>query len=314
MKVFITGICGFIGTNLAIHLQDAGFRVLGMDNAISKQNYEELNQRGIDVRIGCITILRDLMQNIEPETEAVIHLAAKTEARTPYAASGMMMRTNLLGTYNVAKAALAKRVGKLLFASSGAVYGHKESKCHPYLSRCKPSNVYGWTKLAGENLIELARYEQDSRPYESYNLRIANVYGPWSAKKGSVVAVVMRHAKNNVPFTIHGNGRQRRDFIYVGDVCESIERCLLENGLRPGTYNIATGRSISINELLRTMAEIVDLPEPIYDSAADYGVLAVSYETSGLNRLPPGRLLKDGLEETWQWAKHHLGMSSSKTQ
>ena len=306
MRVFITGICGFIGTNLALHLNYAGYDVVGIDLARPKQNYGALREKGIAVRAGDVTVYRDLKNHLEG-VEAVVHLAAKTEARTPYLHSKAMMVTNLMGTHNVAKAALEWGVEKLLFASSGAVYGPKERKCHPYLSRCKPMNVYGLTKLAGEQLIELATVDSPIGCYEQYNLRISNVYGPWSANKGSVVAMAMRQAKEGRPFTIHGTGEQRRDFIYVGDLCEILERCLTDV-IGPGTYNFATGESISINKLLRELGQVVDLPEPIYDPEADHGVDSVSYEVWGISRggVPPNRTLRDGLEETWQWAEGRL--------
>jgi UDP-glucose 4-epimerase len=214
-----------------------------------------------------------------------------------------------MGTHNIAKIAMERGVRKLLFASSGAVYGPADNKCHPYFSYCKPVNVYGLTKLTGERLITLATLEDDS--YDVYNLRISNVYGPWSANKGSVVAVAMQQAIKGDPFIIHGNGEQRRDFIYVKDLCEAVE-CCLTDVLRPGTYNFAAGESISINRLLRELKEVADLPAPVYDPDADYGVSSVFYETIGLRQggVPPNRTLKDGLEETWAWAKTHLDMSN----
>jgi UDP-glucose 4-epimerase len=216
-----------------------------------------------------------------------------------------------MGTHNIARIAMEHQVGKLLFASSGAVYGPKNGKCHPYLSRCKPTNVYGLTKLTGEHLIELATFEDPVHCYDQYNLRISNVYGPWSAGKGSVIAVAMQQAKKGNPFVIHGDGEQRRDFIYVKDLCEAIE-CCLTHVLSPATYNFATGESISINQLIRQLAEVVELPEPVYDTSADYGVTSVVYETVGTRqaRLPPNRTLKHGLEETWAWVKTKLDLSN----
>ena len=309
MRVFITGICGFIGTNLALHLNHQGFDVAGMDLCLPAQNFKRLKKEKIEVHVGDVTIERDLQKHVAEGTDAIVHLAAETEARTPYSSSGVMMQTNLMGTHNVAKVSVELGVRKLLFASSGAVYGLEDNKCHPYFSYCKPVNIYGLTKLTGERLIALATSEDDS--YNVYNLRISNVYGPWSANKGSVVAVAMRQAKKGDPFVVHGNGEQRRDFIYVKDLCEAVE-CCLTDVLRPGTYNFAAGESISINRLLRELRGVVDLPEPVYDPAADYGVHSVSYETIGLRQggVPPNRTLKDGLEETWLWAKTHLDMSS----
>jgi len=309
MKIFITGICGFIGTNLALHLNQQGFDVAGMDLCLPMQNFKRLKKEKIEVHVGDVTIERDLKKHVAEGTDAVVHLAAETEARTPYASSEAMMQTNLMGTRNVATVSVELGVAKLLFASSGAVYGPKTTKCHPYWSSCKPANVYGLTKLAGEQLVTLATLENNS--YDVYNLRISNVYGPWSVNKGSVVAVAMRQARKGDPFVVHGDGEQRRDFIYVKDLCEAVE-CCLTDVLRPATYNFATGESISINRLLRELRGVVDLPEPVYDPAADYGVHSVSYETIGIRQggVPPNRTLKDGLEETWLWAKTHLDMSS----
>lgn len=309
MKVFITGICGFIGTNLALHLNHQGFDVVGLDICLPEQNYNKLSKEGIKVRVADIAIAHDLKRHIDKDVEAIIHLAAETSARTSYLSSDIMMQTNLMGTHNITKIAMERGVRKLLFASSGAVYGLKYEKCHPYFSYCKPVNVYGLTKLAGEQLVALAALENNS--YDVYNLRISNVYGPWSANKGSVVAVAIQQAIKGDPFIIHGNGEQRRDFIYVKDLCEAVE-CCLTNVLRPGTYNFAAGESISINRLLKELKEVADLPEPVYDPDADYGVHTVSYETIGLRQggVPPNRTLKDGLEETWAWAKTHLDMSN----
>lgn len=179
-----------------------------------------------------------------------LHLAAMVNLvevrRRPLRA----LRVNVGGTLALLEAARRLDAGRFVIASSVAVYGEPQylpvDEEHPR----RPSNLYGLTKLMGEQLVE--EYVRDHGLSAAW-LRYFNVYGP-RMRPGPYAGVVLKFIKallQGRPPTIHGSGAQTRDFVYVEDVAEANLRAL-ETGAR-GAFNIGTGRSVSIRELYQAL-------------------------------------------------------------
>jgi len=311
MKVFISGICGFVGTNLALYLQESGMEVIGCDRAFPKPHYERMSRALISCRVGDINVYRDCKKIIDPDTDVVIHLAAETDARLAFHKAGKMIRVNVEGTHNIIKAIEELGIKKFIFASSGAVYGSAhvdgslKERFHSDITSLRPENIYGVSKIAGEYLTDLTSFNG----CEGFILRLSNIYGPWCRRKKSVIAAALKYAAGYDDFTIHGTGEQVRDFIYVDDVSRVIEG-IIEGRIKPGTYDIANGYSISINDLMEVIQDVTgidDLPRDEEEFsgtqwvAFDSGKIAAHFDDWPIT--PLGR----GLEETWAWVKDNLG-------
>jgi UDP-glucose 4-epimerase len=164
--------------------------------------------------------------------------------------------SNIYGTYNLLEYSGKFGVKKFIFASSAAVYGiPKETPIREEMP-LKPINLYGVTKLAGENLVKI--YGED-HGLNSVSLRFGNVYGlgiytHWK----TVIPKFVRLALSGKPLTIYGDGNQTRDFIHIRDIVSAIVLFIdLKKDLGGEAYNISTGRPISINTVADIVCDVV---------------------------------------------------------
>ena len=153
------------------------------------------------------------------------------------------LAVNVTGTHRVAAAARAAGAERLVFVSSGgAIYG-ETTRAATERTIPAPTSYYGIHKLAAEGHVELA-----GLPYAI--VRPSNIYGPrqTAGLEGAVVATFVGQALAGEPLTIDGDGRQRRDLIHVRDVVAALVR-LGDPGGPSGTWNVASGRAVSVDAL-----------------------------------------------------------------
>lgn len=243
-KILLTGGAGFIGSHTAELLVERRYKVLVIDNFSTGRSENLKDFRG-SVGVCDITDMGDLetvFNKFRPDS--VIHLAAQSAITTAWNDPVKDAEVNIRGTLNLLTLALKYNVQKFVFASTSAVYG----KGHPVLSSsekhtCEPDTPYGISKRAAEFYIQLLFPNH-------VILRYANVYGPRQRPIGEnqVVARVFDHFIHGADFAIVGDGRQKRDFVYVSDVAHANYLALATNAT--GVFNIASGRSHSVNEVL----------------------------------------------------------------
>jgi len=296
----VTGGCGFIGVNLLARLnqQSRGVRVLD-DLSLGKR--EDVAPWGVELQVGDI---RDKAAAVKAcqGMDVVVHLAAHTRVVDSVANPRLNFDINVTGTMNVLEACRETGVKKMIFASTGgAILGEQEPPVHEGMVP-RPVSAYGASKLAGEAYCSAF---QGSYGLNTVALRFSNVYGPYSYHKGSAVAVFFKQLIQNEPITIYGDGKQSRDFLYVGDLVEAI--LLADKADTPGEYfQIASGRETSILTLLDTMKKII--PEAKFDvhhEPARAGEILRNYANIEKARrmlgYDPKTRLEDGLKKTWEW-------------
>jgi len=248
VKVVVTGGAGFIGSHLCEHLALSGHQVLAIDD-LSRGRQENLPE---SVPLETIGIgapgVGTLMEEFGPQ--ALVHLAAQVDARRSLADPVFDAQVNILDTVHLLTAAVQAGVERIVFASSAAVYGDPEEIPTPERSSLVPLSPYGIGKLAGEGYV--AYFARRHRVAGTV-LRFANVYGPRQESVGEagVVAVFCQRLLAGQPVTIHGDGRQSRDFIYVEDVARA---CLASLFGPPGVYNVATGIETDVRTLFARLA------------------------------------------------------------
>jgi UDP-glucose 4-epimerase len=257
MKIAVTGACGFIGSHVAEYLTDAGHKVLGLDN-LSTGKRENL-RKGIDFgKIDCADYYQLVGELKDFEPEAIIHLAAQSAISTSWENPLKDAYHNVIGTLSVIRACKEVDVRRIVFSSTSAVYD--ENLHCPLVEGMTewPTTPYGISKLSAE------RYLQILAPVKSIILRFGNVYGPRQVPIGEnqVIPLMIRHLEKKTPFSIHGDGMQKRDFIYVLDVAAAI-RDILESTVspNPGVYNIASGQSETINHVADLLSEIYGMAD-----------------------------------------------------
>lgn len=306
MRILITGGLGFIGANLAAALVDRpGLRISILDHAQPDGWPPPNRDPRIAVRVGDILDQR-VVETSVAEADAVVHLAAVPGVMGSIEVPRQSFRTNVEGTLNLLEAVRTQGARRLIFASSNAAVGGHE----PPFDESKvlmPTSPYGATKAAGEALC-LAYAKTFGLP--TVSLRFSNVYGPYSWHKASVVSTFFRLALRGSPLTVHGDGSQTRDFLFVEDLCEAI--WLAVERAEPGSvFHIASGVETPIGTLARKIKQLVEsdleieVPVTYVSARADgvsrnYASIALACERLGYS---PRVSLDEGLRRTWQWFK-----------
>lgn len=257
MKILVTGGCGFIGSHVVELLVGEGNFVTVLDNLSTgkAENLEEIKDRRGRLNVELCDVrqihsMREFFDRARPE--AVVHLAAQPAISTSWKMPYMDAQVNVLGTMNVIHLAQDYRVRKIVFASTSAVYGEKRWGALKESDTPKPDSPYGLSKATAEGYLRMMFPETSI-------LRFGNVFGPRQVPIGEnqIVARMIAHYLKGDNFKIHGDGKQTRDYVFVKDVADAVAQAV--HGAS-GTYNIATGRSLSVNDVTRMMAEIYDVP------------------------------------------------------
>jgi len=256
MRTLVTGGAGFIGSHLVDALVARGDEVTVVDDLSSgrESNLADALERGVtleraDVRDG--DAMREIAGRARPET--VFHLAAQIDVRVSVARPAYDARTNVEGTINVLEAAREAGARRLVFASTGgAIYGETDLVPTPETAEALPMAGYGQSKFCAERYLGL--YER-LHGLSTVALRFGNVYGPRQDPHGEagVIAIFCgRYLRGERP-TVYGDGRQTRDYIYVGDLVDAI----LSAAGRDvgGVVNIGTQEETSVLELIDLMRE-----------------------------------------------------------
>lgn len=255
MKALVTGGAGFIGSHLVEELIKSGFEVHVLDNLISGH----LN----NVHPSAIMHVEDIRSTkakqviIKEKPDIVFHLAAQADVGKSINEPNYDASVNINGTINILEACHEAHVKKIIFASTSAVYGDLETNLLSETDLTVPISYYGVSKLTAEAYIRLF-YQLYRLPFTI--LRYGNVYGPRQLPKGEggVIAVFLDRIKTKKILTIHGDGEQTRDFIYVKDIVLA-NIAAIDRGHQE-TFNVSTSRITSINQLIGYFKKIHHSP------------------------------------------------------
>ena len=250
-KCLVTGGAGFIGSHLVDRLINDGHEVLVIDN-LSTGKEENINPKA---KFFKHDIREPLTREMIGEVDTVFHLACLARVQPSIENPQLYHDVNVGGTHNLLNACRVAGVKRFVFSSSSSVYGDVEEKdllpCGiKEESELNPMSPYALHKLIGEEYCKLY-----SKLYgiETVSLRYFNVYGDRQPTEGAyclVMGVFAQQRLNGEPMTIRGDGEQRRDFTYVGDVVEAnIQVGFYEASLKGAALNIGNGDNRSVNQI-----------------------------------------------------------------
>jgi nucleoside-diphosphate-sugar epimerase len=300
--VLVTGGAGFIGSHLTRALLSRGDQVTVLDDFSTgtRENLVGAEVRVIEGDIRDPQAVATAMRGVD----IVFHHAALISVVESMQNPPACYETNLMGSVHVLMAAHQAKARRVVMASSAAVYGESGgtvSETDPVT----PISPYAASKMAMEQAGLLF-----SRAYglPTVSLRYFNVYGPRQradSPYAAVIPIFIEQMLAGDPVTIHGDGQQRRDFVYVEDV---VRANLLASELPPeqsGVFNVAGGRSVTVDQLAKTLRGLIPgVPEPVRGpsrlgdirfSAAD---LRLSAQALGYR---PVTALERGLQQTVEW-------------
>ena len=280
MKAVVTGGAGFIGSNLVDALMERGDDVVIVDDLSTgrRENLEQALAGGARVVEGDIRdrqALSDLFEEVRPEV--AFHFAAQIDVRKSVADTPLDAMINVVGTINLLEAAL--KVGARVVNSStgGAIYGEGKIIPAPEDHPAEPEAPYGQSKWCAEGYLELYRRLHG---LSTISLRYGNVYGPRQDPLGEagVIAIFCGKLLEGQKPTVFGDGKQTRDYVYVGDVVAA--NLAAAGSDATGPFNIGTARETSVLDLVEALGKIAgrefevefapDRPGEVQHIALDY--------------------------------------------
>lgn len=301
MKCFVTGAAGFLGTALSNRLVREGHEVIGLDDC-SAGIPEHLSPEVEFVRndLNSKESLWRLLKNID----CIYHLAAKVIVPDSLLYPGEYEKTNAGGTVTLLEAMHDVGNRKMIFASSGAIYGNQPVMPLREDMAPRPESPYAVSKLSGELYI---RTIGQLWGLQAVCLRIFNCYGPFqgfSFTHSPVIPTFLRQCALKGTVVIHGDGTKTRDFVYVDDVVDAFIAASSLEDSDETVINIGSGQETSVSDVL-TMAEKVTgkSAQLIYNPRRVGGAERMCADlTIARNKLnySPKVMLEEGMRRTFE--------------
>jgi UDP-glucose 4-epimerase len=312
MRALVTGGAGFIGSNIVDALLDRGDEVIVVDNLSTGRmsNLDAAQRRGItfheaDIRDG--ENLQRIFASGRPEI--VFHLAAQIDVRKSIEDPNFDAGVNVLGTINVLEAAQRAGVARVVNTSTGgAIYGEVDVVPTPETTPPRPMAAYGQSKFCAE-----AYCGWYDRLYglSTVTLRYGNVYGPRQDPSGDagVIAIFCGRLVAGERPVIFGDGRQTRDYVYVGDIVAANLAAASHPEAR-GVYNVGTSAESSVLELVAALRRAAGLSEEEFEpefapprlGEVHRSALDVSHARADLGFTAQVDL-EEGMRRTLEWAR-----------
>ncbi|MFC1904247.1 SDR family oxidoreductase [Chloroflexota bacterium] len=301
-NILITGGAGFVGSHIVDKLSpDSKVTVLDNLSSGSLSNLEKSKDRITFIKGDILDkkLLVDLVVGID----YVFHLGANVgnikSIEDPY----LDMEVNIHGTLNLLEACQNSNIKRLVYSSSGAIFGEAKylpvDEDHPL----NPESPYGASKMAAEKYC-FAFYKIHGVPTTS--IRYFNIYGPRQglSEYANVISIFINRIKEGKPLTVFGDGQQTRDFVFIEDIVQANLRAATQLDAVGEICNIGTGIGSSLNELISILNEVSGRDNQVIYADPRAGEVIHSRATIkkaqrilGYN---PETTFKEGLSLTWK--------------
>jgi nucleoside-diphosphate-sugar epimerase len=309
--VMVTGAAGFVGSHLCELLLDRGYGVRAIDRFTGyyPRPNKERNLLGLHGRDGFDLIEADLadgrLSHYLADVEVVYHLAGQPGVRPSWGREfDTYVHHNLVATQRLLESLKDRPLRKLVFASSSSVYGNAEAYPTSESVRPQPVSPYGVTKLAAEHLCELYR---ESFGLPSASLRLFTVYGP-RQRPDMAFRRLIRAALTGEPFEVYGDGRQTRDFTFVGDVVRAMHDAAMSEW--EGVANVGGGHQTSLNRVISLVegwcGPVKRISRPVAPGDVRHTGADTRVARTGFG-YDPRSTLEEGLDAMVQWERSHMG-------
>jgi len=276
MKYLVTGGCGFIGSHLCDALIEQGHTIRVLDDmSTGVVDYLPLEAELVLGDVADLALVKGAMQDVD----GCFHLAAVASVERSNSDWCGTHKINQQGSINVFEAARMCGRNKtipVVYASSAAVYGDNATIPLDEASMPRPISAYGADKLGSEHHARVAWL---THKVSTVGMRFFNVYGPRqnpASPYSGVISIFIDRILKELPITVFGDGKQTRDFIYVGDVVNHLINAMLNQQGEASVYNVCTGQSTSIAQLAKTLSMVAGTDVNIEHQAARTGDISTS--------------------------------------
>jgi UDP-glucose 4-epimerase len=301
VRAVVTGGAGFIGSHLVDALVARGDDVLALDD-LSKGRRDRVEATFSETDIRDAAALAAVVAAHRPDV--ILHLAAQADVRLSVADPAADAAVNVTGTINVLQAALQTSARVVFASTGGAIYGEDAARPTPESAACEPEAPYGTAKLCAEEYMRLFNRLHDTR---HAILRLGNAYGPRQDPSGEagVVSIFAGRVVRGERPTVFGDGRQTRDYVYVGDVVRAFVAAA--DADRAGLWNVGTGREVSVIGLIDGLQRISGAAiEPAFAPARQGELQASALDPAALRHdlgVAAAMPLGDGLRAVYDWVR-----------
>jgi dTDP-glucose 4,6-dehydratase len=305
VKILITGGAGFIGSNFVRHVlaSPAGDTVVNLDKLTYAGNLANLRDvethpryRFVQGDICDAALVRDLMADVD----AVVHFAAETHVDRSNLGAGDFLQTNVNGTYTLLEAARERRVPRFLLVSTDEVYGSIPHGAAREADPLNPSNPYSASKAAADLL---ARAYWTTHHLPVLITRSSNNFGPYQYPE-KVIPLFITNALEDRSVPLYGDGKNVRDWLYVGDNCAGIDT-VLRRGQDGEIYNIGGGNEVEnvalTHQILELLGKPLSLITPVADRPGHDRRYALDSGKLGALGWRPAHSFAEALEATVAW-------------
>lgn len=245
-KIFISGVNGFIGNNLARYFIHGGFDVVGIGRK-EKSTVDGVKYLQSDI------LDADKYSHLVSGSDLVVHLAATTFHDEIVKNPTEAFWTSWFGTWNILKAFSAGTGRHFLYASTGKVYGDAGPLPFREEITCRPLNILGFTKYTCEHLVDFfSRLNQQ----KSFSVaRIFNVYGK-GQRDSFLIPAIIKQIKDGNKIIGLGDIKAKRDYVYIDDVVSAVSSIMFAGGTGLKIFNVGSGNSYSAEDIVKLISRI----------------------------------------------------------
>ena len=252
MKSLITGGAGFIGCHLAERLVELNHKVIILDNLSTgrKRNLDKIKHKVKFIK--CDISKHNNLAKYFNKVDFIFHLAALADIVPSIENPKSYFSSNVDGTLNVLQACKKIKIKKFIYAASSSCYGIPKIYPTPEISKINPQYPYALTKWLGE---ELVMHWHKVYKLNTISLRFFNLYGTRSRTAGTYGAMFgtfLAQKLAGLPFTVVGNGNQKRDFTFISDAVDAIILAAKSN-FSGEVFNVGSGKSVSVNRIIKLL-------------------------------------------------------------
>jgi len=300
-KILVTGVAGFIGSNVASRFLQEGYSVVGVDD-LSGGHLDNIPE-GIEFIKGDLALASTIAM-LPSDCRKILHLAGQSSGEISFDDPVADLEKNTVSTLNLIRYGIENKIERLVYASSMSTYGAVPDEAISESHECRPLSCYGVSKHTSEGYL---RVYQGMLP--SVSLRMFNVYGPGqdlSNLRQGMVSIYLAQALANGQIEVKGSTDRFRDLIFIDDVVEAWFRASTYPSALGQTLNLGTGVKTTVGILLERVCELV--PDSSYfvqgatpgDQSGIFADVTALKSCLGMNSFVPADI---GLRKFFDWAR-----------